>query len=433
MSIGLSPRPLQGTSPALDFSALSGKSPQQSAVGDQQNQQSIDPGALLFNTGKQQDVNFGPPNVTNQNAVDGSKSGEGQDNVIKMLTALLMSLIQMLMKLTGQDKNPADEQQQQDPYQNNSGLGTQPTDSGGGGGDGGGVTPDAASGGGGTPTAAGGDGGGDAGSGAPTTSGPNGSGTGGGVGTPTDTGTGGDSSVGSTSPSVTSPSTSPTGKSDPGTASGIKPVEVPKASGDTVTVNETIKVGPGQVFDGGGKTYTAGSNLGNGDQSENQKPLFELAEGATLKNVNLGENEADGIHVRAANEKAVTIQNLHAANVGEDLITVKGEGGAKVTNLNILDSSAKGANDKVVQLNANTHLNMDGFKADDFGTLVRTNGGKQFDDMELKLNNVEANHGKFALVKSDSEDLKLATSNIAMTDVKHAYDKTKASTQHTEA
>ncbi|WP_024694283.1 pectate lyase [Pseudomonas syringae] len=413
MSIGLSPRPLQGTPPALDFSALNGQSPQQSAVGDQQSQQSIDPGALLFNTGKQQDVNFGPPNVTNQNAVDGSKSGEGQDNVIKMLTALLMSLIQMLMKMTGQDKNPANEQQQQqDPYQNNSGLGTQPTDSGGGG-DGGGVTPDAAGGGGGTPTAAGGDGGGDAGGGTPTTSGSSGGGSGGGVGTPTDTGAG--TGIGT------------------GTASGIKPVEVPKASGDTVTVNETIKVGPGQVFDGGGKTYTAGSSLGNGDQSENQKPLFELAEGATLKNVNLGENAADGIHVRAANDKAVTIQNLHAANVGEDLITVKGEGGAKVTNLNILDSSAKGADDKVVQLNANTHLNMDGFKADNFGTLVRTNGGKQFDDMDLKLNNVEANHGKFALVKSDSEDLKLATSNIAMTDVKHAYDKTKASTQHTEA
>lgn len=417
MSIGLSPRPLQGTPPALDFSALNGQSPQQSAVGDQQSQQSIDPGALLFNTGKQQDVNFGPPNVTNQNAVDGSKSGEGQDNVIKMLTALLMSLIQMLMKLTGQDKNPADEQQQQDPYQNNSGLGTQPTDSGGG--DTGGVTPDATGGGGGTPTATGGDGGGDAGGGTPTTSGSSGGGSGGGVGTPTDTGASTGAGTG-------------TGIGT-GTASGIKPVEVPKASGDTVTVNETIKVGPGQVFDGGGKTYTAGSNLGNGDQSENQKPLFELAEGATLKNVNLGENAADGIHVRAANEKAVTIQNLHAANVGEDLITVKGEGGAKVTNLNILDSSAKGADDKVVQLNANTHLNMDGFKADNFGTLVRTNGGKQFDDMDLKLNNVEANHGKFALVKSDSEDLKLATSNIAMTDVKHAYDKTKASTQHTEA
>ncbi len=52
--------------------------------------------------------------------------------------------------------------------------------------------------------------------------------------------------------------------------------------------------------------------------------------------------------------------------------------------------------------------------------------------MSVELNGVDATHGKFALVKSDSDDLKLATGDIAMTDVKHAYDKTKASTQHTE-
>lgn len=186
------------------------------------------------------------------------------------------------------------------------------------------------------------------------------------------------------------------------------------------------------MYDGHGATFTADKSMGTGDRDEHQKPLFELAEGAVLKNVNPGENEADGIHVNAKNSEQVTIDNVHAQNVGEDMITVKGEGGAKVTNLNIINSSANGADDKVIQLNADTHLKVDGFKATDFGTLVRTNGGKQFDDMSVELNGVDATHGKFALVKSDSDDLKLATGDIAMTDVKHAYDKTKASTQHTE-
>ncbi|WP_258007252.1 pectate lyase, partial [Pseudomonas syringae] len=223
---------------------------------------------------------------------------------------------------------------------------------------------------------------------------------------------------------------------NPGRTSGTGSVSDTAGSteqaGKINVVRDTIKVGAGEVFDGHGATFTADKSMGNGDQEENQKPMFELAEGATLKNVNLGENEVDGIHVKAKNAQEVTIDNVHAQNVGEDMITVKGEGGAAVTNLNIKNSSAKGADDKVVQLNANTHLKIDNFKADDFGTMVRTNGGKQFDDMSIELNGIEANHGKFALVKSDSDDLKLATGNIAMTDVKHAYDKTQASTQHTE-
>jgi hypothetical protein len=411
MSIGITPRPFQDTSPALDFSALSGKGAQQSPLGQQNTQQAIDPGALLFSSDKQKDVNFGPPDNTVQNPQDSSKTGDSQSNIIQLLSALLMSLLQMLMNPNKKQDANQDQGQGQAPSQNNGGLGTPPADSGAGGG-----TPDAAGGGGDTPSATG-DGGG-------------------GGGTP---GAGDTASTGATpttsdglgvGPSVPTPSTDPGQKA--GTGTGTSSTDEPKASGGIVTVDKTIKVGAGEVYDGKGQTFTASDALGNGDQSENQKPLFELAEGATLKNVNMGENEADGIHVNAKNAQEVHIDNLHVQNVGEDLITVKGEAGAKVTNLNITNSSAKGADDKIIQLNANTHLKVDGFKADDFGTMVRTNGGKQFDDMSLELNNVDANHGKFALVKSDSEDLKLTTGNIAMTDVKHAYDKTKASTQHTE-
>ncbi|AQL39100.1 pectate lyase [Pseudomonas syringae] len=402
MNIGITPSPQQTTTP-LDFSALSGKSPQPNTFGEQNTQQAIDPSALLFGSDKQKDVNFGTPDSTVQNPQDASKTNDSQSNIAKLISALIMSLLQMLTNSNKKQDANQEQPDSQAPFQNNGGLGTPSADSGGGG------TPDATGGGGGdTPSATGGGGGG-------------------GGDTPTATG-GGDGGV---TPQITPQLANP-GRTPGTTGSVADTAGSNDQAGKINVVRDTIKVGAGEVFDGHGATYTADKSMGNGDQEENQKPMFELAEGATLKNVNLGENEVDGIHVNAKNAQEVTIDNVHAQNVGEDMITVKGEGGAAVTNLNIKNSSAKGADDKVVQLNADTHLKIDNFKADDFGTMVRTNGGKQFDDMSIELNGIEANHGKFALVKSDSDDLKLATGNIAMTDVKHAYDKTQASTQHTE-
>ncbi|RMU60789.1 Type III helper protein HrpW1 [Pseudomonas syringae pv. syringae] len=442
MSIGInSSTSYQPASTQLDFSALSGKSPQTNTFSEESTAQAVDPSALLFDTASQKDVSFGKPDNTVQSPTDSSAATDPQSNVVKLLSALVTSLLQMLMNLNKKQDTGQDSNEWQDPFQNNGGLGTPSTEGGGGGteaasgGDEGGGGTEATSGGdegGGGTTAA--TGGGDGGGTSPTTEGDGGgsyASTGAdGSGTPsTEDGTGGGGSDGVT-PQVTPQLANPGRSSGNGTVSDT--TGSLEQSGNVNVLKDTIKVGPGQVFDGHGATFTADKSMGTGDQDEHQKPLFELAEGAVLKNVNLGENEADGIHVNAKNSEQVTIDNVHAQNVGEDMITVKGEGGAKVTNLNITNSSANGADDKVVQLNADTHLKVDGFKATDFGTLVRTNGGKQFDDMSVELNGVDATHGKFALVKSDSDDLKLATGDIAMTDVKHAYDKTKASTQHTE-
>lgn len=416
MSIGInSSTSYQPASTQLDFSALSGKSPQTNTFSEESTAQAVDPSALLFDTASQKDVSFGKPDNTVQSPTDSSAATDPQSNVVKLLSALVTSLLQMLMNLNKKQDTGQDSNEWQDPFQNNGGLGTPSTEGGGGG-------TEAASGGddgGGGTTAA--TGGGDGGGTSPTTEGDGG-------GTPS-TDNGSDSGDGVT-PQVTPQLANPGRSSGNGTVSDT--TGSLEQSGNVNVVKDTIKVGPDQVYDGHGATFTADKSMGTGDQDEHQKPLFELAEGAVLKNVNLGENEADGIHVNAKNSEQVTIDNVHAQNVGEDMITVKGEGGAKVTNLNITNSSANGADDKVIQLNADTHLKVDGFKATDFGTLVRTNGGKQFDDMSVELNGVDATHGKFALVKSDSDDLKLATGDIAMTDVKHAYDKTKASTQHTE-
>ncbi|WP_440065278.1 pectate lyase [Pseudomonas syringae] len=437
MSIGInSSTSYQPASTQLDFSALSGKSPQTNTFSEESTAQAVDPSALLFDTASQKDVSFGKPDNTVQSPTDSSAATDPQSNVVKLLSALVTSLLQMLMNLNKKQDTGQDANEWQDPFQNNGGLGTPSTEGGGGGteaasgGDGGGGGgTEATSGGGGTTAASGG---GDGGGTSPATEGDGGgsyASTGAdGSGTPS-TDNGSDSGDGVT-PQVTPQLANPGRNSGNGTVSDT--TGSLEQSGEVNVVRDTIKVGADQVYDGHGATFTADKSMGTGDQDEHQKPLFELAEGAVLKNVNLGENEADGIHVNAKNSEQVTIDNVHAQNVGEDMITVKGEGGAKVTNLNITNSSANGADDKVIQLNADTHLKVDGFKATDFGTLVRTNGGKQFDDMSVELNGVDATHGKFALVKSDSDDLKLATGDIAMTDVKHAYDKTKASTQHTE-
>ncbi|AKF44773.1 pectate lyase [Pseudomonas fragariae (ex Marin et al. 2024)] len=440
MSIGInSSTSYQPASTQLDFSALSGKSPQTNTFSDESTAQAVDPSALLFDTARQKDVSFGQPDNTVQNPTDSSAATDPQSNVVKLLSALVTSLLQMLMNLNKKQDTGQDSNEWQDPFQNEGGLGTPSAEGSDGG------TQEASGGdeGGGTTAATGGDGGGGT---SPTTEGdgggtsPTAEGDGGGSyvstgadgsGAPsTEDGTGGGGGSDGVTPQVTPQLANPGRNSGNGTVSDT--TGSLEQSGEVNVVKDTIKVGAGQVFDGHGATFTADKSMGTGDQDEHQKPLFELAEGAVLKNVNLGENEADGIHVNAKNSEQVTIDNVHAQNVGEDMITVKGEGGAKVTNLNITNSSANGADDKVIQLNADTHLKVDGFKATDFGTLVRTNGGKQFDDMSVELNGVDATHGKFALVKSDSDDLKLATGDIAMTDVKHAYDKTKASTQHTE-
>lgn len=429
MSIGInSSTTYQPASTQLDFSALSGKSPQTNRFNDESTAQAVDPSALLFDTASQKDVSFGKPDNTVQSPTDSSAATDPQSNVVKLLSALVTSLLQMLMNLNKKQDTGQDSNEWQDPFQNNGGLGTPSTEGSDGG------TQEASGGddGGGGTTAA--SGGGDGGGTSPTTEGDGGgsyASTGAdGSGTPsTEDGTGGGGGD-SVTPQVTPQLANPGRSSGNGTVSDT--TGSLEQSGEVNVEKDTIEVGPGQVYDGHGATFTADKSMGTGDQDEHQKPLFELAEGAVLKNVNLGENEADGIHVNAKNSEQVTIDNVHAQNVGEDMITVKGEGGAKVTNLNITNSSANGADDKVIQLNADTHLKVDGFKATDFGTLVRTNGGKQFDDMSVELNGVDATHGKFALVKSDSDNLKLATGDIAMSDVKHAYDKTKASTQHTE-
>ncbi len=178
--------------------------------------------------------------------------------------------------------------------------------------------------------------------------------------------------------------------------------------GNIIVVNTPIVV-DGSVFDGKGATYTASSKLGDGGQSETQSPIFILKNGATLKNVNLGENGADGVHVYGG----ATLENVNWLNVGEDALTVKSAG-----DVAIIGGSAKGAYDKVFQINADTNFVLKDFKADGFTTLVRTNGGKQI-DADVTIDGGSFSNGTNVFRTDSSLASVTFLSDIALSNVKN--------------
>src|SRR5688572_18521686 len=95
------------------------------------------------------------------------------------------------------------------------------------------------------------------------------------------------------------------------------PVGSPQAVGATIKVSGTR--------DGGMKRFYGTGDLGSGGQEEDQGPIFELADGATLKNVVLGAPAADGVHCKGS----CTLSNVWWEDVGEDAATFKGTSAAQ--------------------------------------------------------------------------------------------------------
>lgn len=140
------------------------------------------------------------------------------------------------------------------------------------------------------------------------------------------------------------------------------------SGGSTVNVSATIVVSSG-TYDGGCKVFNATGALGDGSQSESQKPVFRVENGATLKNVVLGNNAADGIHFYNGG----TIDNIRWTNVGEDAMTIKSSGTVNVKNI-----SGYAGSDKFIQVNAASTLNVSNCVVDSMGKFLRQNGGTTF-------------------------------------------------------
>jgi len=162
-------------------------------------------------------------------------------------------------------------------------------------------------------------------------------------------------------------------------------------NGTQVTVNETIRVTSG-VYDGGCRRFNAGSALGDGGQGEGQKPVFRVENGATLRNVVIGNNGADGIHVY----NGAVIDNVHWMNVGEDALTVKSSGTVTIRNIEGYD-----AEDKFFQINAASTVNVSNCIIHRAAKALRQNGGTTF-KVAVTFDRCDLNTMKEGVFRTDS-------------------------------
>ena len=170
-------------------------------------------------------------------------------------------------------------------------------------------------------------------------------------------------------------------------------------------LDETVIVAAGQTFDGKGRRYTAGSALGDGSQSEDQQPLFRLEPGATLLNVVLGGPAADGIHCYGD----ATLRNIVWEDIGEDALTIKGEGTVKLDG-----GSATNGDDKVFQINAASRFEVSNFKASNAGKFIRQNGGTDF-KVDVVIDRCDIANMDEAIFRTDSD-----SSTVTMTNTRYS-------------
>ncbi|PBK73289.1 polysaccharide lyase family 3 protein [Armillaria solidipes] len=149
---------------------------------------------------------------------------------------------------------------------------------------------------------------------------------------------------------------------------------LPTATG-TVSSKAVIEVAAGEVFDGGWKKYDRGSGACSG-QSEGdwEDAVFYLHEGATLQNVIIGANQAEGVHCTGY----CTLKFVWFEDVCEDAITIKNDEAGDYTN--IIGGGAYHAEDKVIQHNGCGTVNLTvlfkiiNFFVSDYGKLYRSCG-----------------------------------------------------------
>ncbi|NLY74616.1 MAG: hypothetical protein GX075_04865 [Firmicutes bacterium] len=217
-------------------------------------------------------------------------------------------------------------------------------------------------------------------------------------------------SVGGTAPT---PPPGPTPTPKPGPTPTPKPTPTSGGgSGGTKYISSTIVVKSGQTYDGGNQTIIA-QGMGDGSQSESQKPIFKLESGANLRNVIIGKPGCDGVHCYGNNN----VTNVRWVDVGEDALTVKGGDSANAGTINVDGGYANYADDKVFQVNAPCTLRISNFSADTMGKLVRQNGGKTW-KMTVYLTNVTLNNVKEAVFRTDSSSSRVYYRNLKVTNFK---------------
>ncbi|GAA1016880.1 hypothetical protein GCM10009556_060530 [Acrocarpospora pleiomorpha] len=139
----------------------------------------------------------------------------------------------------------------------------------------------------------------------------------------------------------------------------------PSANGQQA-VPTTISVSG--TLDGGMRRYYGTGDLGSDSQDEDQGPIFQLANGATLRNVILGAPAADGIHCMGT----CTLQNVWWEDVGEDAATFRGSSSSQT--MTIDGGGARLASDKVFQHNGPGTMYIRNFQFQNIGKVYRSCG-----------------------------------------------------------
>lgn len=173
-------------------------------------------------------------------------------------------------------------------------------------------------------------------------------------------------------------------------------------------VSSTIYVTSG-TYDGGCQTFNPSGALGDGSQDEGQDPAFRVENGATLRNVIIGNNGVDGIHVYNGG----TLDNIHWTNVGEDAMTIKSPGSVTLRN-------AEGYNgeDKFIQVNAESDLHVENCIVDSMGKFLRQNGGSTF-RTDITVDRCRISNMNEGIFRSDSPN---STAFISNSEVRNAGD-----------
>lgn len=181
---------------------------------------------------------------------------------------------------------------------------------------------------------------------------------------------------------------------------------------EVVPLSQTLVVRRGEVFDGCGLRHIS-NGLGDGGQAEGQSPLFRVEAGGTLRNVTLGAPAADGVHVypEGDGEGSVLLENIVWEDIGEDAMTIRGEGTVRLRR-----GSARDGSDKVFQINAASTFYLSDFSATNAGKLIRQNGGTTF-HVEVYIEDCEVRDMDESLFRTDSPTSTVSVTNTTYCDL----------------
>ncbi|KAL1745324.1 polysaccharide lyase family 3 protein [Schizophyllum fasciatum] len=136
-----------------------------------------------------------------------------------------------------------------------------------------------------------------------------------------------------------------------------------------ISNSKVIEIAAGQTFDAGWAKYDRGSGACKGQKEGDWKDaVFYLHEGATLRNVIIGADQAEGVHC----DGHCNLEFVWFEDVCEDAISIKNDKAGAYSN--IIGGGAYHASDKVVQHNGCGTVNIINFYVEDYGKLYRSCG-----------------------------------------------------------